>query len=145
MNRPVAGRAVLLTTIVTALAAAASVFALVLGHVPVALGIACGAVIAILCGVSWIVGALATFDGSMNRLLGATLGAGPLRFIFALGAVCTLAVVARGVVDMVSLGCAFVVAHLLFQLIEAHVFLLLTEASSRYPKAKPIKFGGMKW
>ncbi|MEZ0229977.1 MAG: hypothetical protein ACAI25_15240 [Planctomycetota bacterium] len=104
MNRPVAARAVLLTSIVLGLAVAAIVFAAVLGRIEVAYGIACGSGIAILCGVSWLLGALATWDGPMNRFLKATLGLGPVRLLLAVGGVCTIALVARETVDMVALG-----------------------------------------
>jgi hypothetical protein len=144
VNRKVAGRAVFLTSIVVALAVAGAVFAAVLERRSVALGIACGAGIAIVCGVSWILGALATFDGPMNRLLKATLGLGPVRFVLALGGVCAIGVWARDFVDMVALGSSFVVAHLLLQLMEADIFMRLADASSRYPRAKPIRFGGLR-
>lgn len=144
MNRKVASRAFFLASIVLALGVGGVVFAAVLGARSVALGVACGSGIALLCGLSWLLGALATFDGPMDRLLKATLGVGPVRFVVALGAVCALGVWARESVDMVALGCSFVVAHLLLQIVEADTFMKLADASSPYPPAKPIRFGGLR-
>ncbi len=144
MNRKVAARALFLTSIVLGLSVGAVVFAAVLGQTNVALGLACGSGIALLCGVSWLVGALLTFDKPMSRFLKATLGLGPVRLLLAVGGVCTIGVVARERIDMVALGASFAAVHLLLQLMEADIFMRLADASSPYGRAKPVRFGGLK-
>jgi hypothetical protein len=143
--RSIAARAFLHVSIVVGLAVAALVFAIFQGEQRVALGIACGAGIALVCGLSWLVGALLTFEAPMSRFLRATLGLGPVRMLIAVAGVSSIAVFARARVDVVALGCAFAGAHLLLQLAEADCFMRLADASSRYPKARPIRFRGLRF
>jgi hypothetical protein len=140
----VARHAVLAVSLVVALAAASAVLAASIGERAVALGIACGSGIALLCGVSWIVGALLTFDAPMNRFLRATLGLGPVRMLVAVGGVCSIAVWGRASIDLVALGCAFASAHFLLQVAEAVIFMQLAAASSQNREARPIRFGGIR-
>src|SRR4051812_41041383 len=119
MNRKVAARAVFLTSIVVGLAVAGIVLAVFLDKRSVALGIAGGSGVAFLCGVSWVLGALLTFHGPMDRLLKATLGLAPVRFFVALGGVLGLAYYARDSVNLVALGLSFIITHFLLQLMEA--------------------------
>jgi hypothetical protein len=144
VNRPVVARAIVFVSVVVALATASAIFAALIGARPVALGIACGAGIALFCAVSWIVGALVTFDAPMSRFLAATLGLGPVRMLVAVVAVCSIALRAQASIDLVALGSAFAAAHLILQIAEADLFLRLAAASSRHPERRPIRFGGIK-
>jgi hypothetical protein len=145
MNRPIARRALFLASIVVALAVAATVFALVAGQSRAALGIACGAGVALVCGLSWIVGALLTFDGPLERFLKATLALAPVRFFLALIAIGGVGYYFRESVDMIALACSFVAGHVLFTILEVDTFRRLTDASSPYPPAKPARFGPVRF
>ncbi len=145
MIRSIAARAFFHVSLVLGLAVSALVVALFLGERRVALGIACGSGIALVCGLSWLVGALLTFEAPMSRFLRATLGLGPVRMLLAVGGISSIAVFARESVDVIALGCAFAAAHMCLQLAEADCFMRLADATSRYPKARPIRFRGLRF
>ncbi len=144
MNRPVAARAVFLTAIVLALAASASVFAALDGNRPVALGIAAGAGLAFLAALSWLAGALLTFEGPIVRLLKATVGLAPIRLGIVLGGMAAIAVFAPRAIDMVAVGASFAAAHILFQIVQAASFYMLSVESSKQKGSRPLRFGGVK-
>lgn len=144
MKRRVIARAGLFVSVVVALVAMASILAAFSSERAIALGIACGGGISLLCALTWIVGAIFTFDHSFQRLLRATLGLAPVRIAFAVAAVALLVVKARSSVDTMSLALSFAATHVLLLLAEIDCFAKLAEAASPYPKARSIRWGGLR-
>ena len=144
MNRKIASSAIFLLSIVLGLAVSATLFAFFAGETRIALGVACGSGIALLCGVSWVVGALLTFDAPFQRFLKGTLGFAPLRLGIALVGIVVLGVCASAWVDVTALAGSFAAAHILLQALEGWTFMRLADESSPYPPARPLRFGGFR-
>lgn len=107
---------------------AAALFAL-LGSPRAALGVIAGHVVAVLCGLSWIVGAVSTFDAPVKRFAAATLGPAILRALLVIGVVFGLGMFAREKVDIVALLVSFAATQVLLHVAQADCFVRLADAS----------------
>lgn len=118
---------------------------LVAGETRLALGALAGHLVAVACGLSWILGAVATFDGPFARFAKATLGLAPLRLVLVVLVVCGIAGFASERADTTALGLTFVGTQVLFQLAQADTFLRLSKATSPSERtAQPVRFGGFR-
>jgi hypothetical protein len=139
VKRRIAARSLWLGGVLLAVAAGAIAVLAISGRPRAAMGVAGGHLLALACGLSWIAGALTTFDGPFTRFARATLGGAPLRLALVAVGFCGLGFFASEWVDPAALALSFVATHLFVQIAQADCFLKLADAASPPRTRTPLR------
>ena len=145
VKRRIAGRAIWLASVVAAIGVTAGVFLLALGQAELGFGVLAGNGLAMLVGLSWILGAVRTFDASFKSFARGTIGLSPVRFVVVIGALMAIAWWGRGRVDLAALGLTFLGTQLLLQIAQADCFMRLADAASPHRERRRARWGGLRF
>jgi hypothetical protein len=144
-RRRIASRTILLASVIAAIGFALVAALFVLGETRVALGILAGHLIALACALSWILGAIVTFDGPFVRFARATIGLAPFRLALVAASAFAIAGFGRPWIDLVAFGVALATSQLLLQVVQGWCFMRLADASSPYKgEGAKVRFGGLR-
>jgi len=134
-RRRIARRTMRFVGAIVVLGTSAAVLCALLGAERVAVGVLVGHLLAIVCGLSWIVGAVSTFDGPFTRFAAATLGPAILRGVLVIAVVFVGGVVFREHVDLVGMLVSFAATQLALHIAQADCFMKLADASKAKARA----------